>query len=237
MNDQGEPQANASPIRRATMYLAKLRPVDLAIALAVTTAACSPDASTSPSTSALSAPGLLVGTLDRMYTVQLRAIPTDPLLPPSPIYGWGHLQFRLGATLGDSCFPTDPVSPAPGTTLVTVCGRIFNEGGALYRGGAIYAGSIGLGDSPVFVAALTGAYPAEPCRRYDIGGAILVSDAIAQDMVADPARYHVVMDANVVGTSTAIGGSFTGIAWGPIGERPESDPFFAAKVCNIAVTP
>ena len=92
MKDQVKPPANASPIRRATMYLAKLRPVDLAMALALTTAACSPDASTSPGASALSAPGLVVGTLDRMYTVQLRAIPTDPVLPPSPIYGWGHLQ-------------------------------------------------------------------------------------------------------------------------------------------------
>ena len=67
------------------MYLAKLRPVDLAIALAVTTAACSPDASTSPSAPAISAPALEVGSLDRMYTVQLRAFPNDPLLPPNPI--------------------------------------------------------------------------------------------------------------------------------------------------------
>src|SRR5687767_5971744 len=153
------PKANASPSRRPTMYLAKLRPVDLAIAIAVTTAACSSDVSTAPSTSAVSAPALAVGSLDRMYTVQLRAIPTDPLLPPSPIYGWGHLQLRLGATLGDSCIPTDPVSPAPGTTRLTVCGRIFNEGGALYRGGAIYTVPSDLGEGPAFVASLNGAYP------------------------------------------------------------------------------
>ena len=219
------------------MYLAKLRPVDLAMALALTTAACSPDATTSPSTSAISAPALEVGSLDRMYTVQLRAFPNDPLLPPSPIYGWGHLQLRLGATLGDSCIPTDPVSPAPGTTLLTVCGRIFNEGGALYRGGAIYTVPSGLGEGPAFVASLNGAYPVDPCRRYDIGGAVVVSDALAEDMVADPSRYQVVMDGDVLGTSTAIGGLFTGTAWGPIGTRPESDPFFAAKVCNVVVTP
>ena len=219
------------------MYLAKLRPVDLAIALAVTTAACSPDASTSPSAPAISAPALEVGSLDRMYTVQLRAIPTDPVLPPSPIYGWGHLQLRLGATLGDSCFPTDPTSPAPGTTLLTVCGRIFNEGGALYRGGAIYTVPSDLGEGPAFVASLNGAYPVDPCRRYDIGGAVVVSDALAEDMVTNPHRYQVVMDGDVLGTSTAIGGLFTGTAWGPVGTRPESDPFFAAKVCNVVVTP
>ena len=219
------------------MYLAKLRPVDLAIALAVTTAACSPDASTSPSAPAISAPALEVGSLDRMYTVQLRAFPNDPLLPPNPIYGWGHLQLRLGATLGDSCFPTDPVSPAPGTTLLTVCGRIFNEGGALYRGGAIYTVPSDLGEGPAFVASLNGAYPVDPCRRYDIGGAVVVSDALAEDMVTNPHRYQVLMDGDVLGTSTAIGGLFTGTAWGPIGTRPESDPFFAAKVCNVVVTP
>ena len=219
------------------MYLAKLRPVDLAIAIAVTTAACSSDVSTAPSTSAISAPALEVGSLDRMYTVQLRAFPNDPLLPPNPIYGWGHLQLRLGATLGDSCFPTDPVSPAPGTTLLTVCGRIFNEGGALYRGGAIYTVPSDLGEGPAFVASLNGAYPVDPCRRYDIGGAVVVSDVIAEDMVADPSRYQVVMDGDALGTSTAIGGLFTGTAWGPVGTRPESDPFFAAKVCNVVVTP
>jgi hypothetical protein len=223
------------------MYLAKLRPADLAIALAVTSAACSPDVSTSPShsprTPAISAPALEVGSLDRQYTVQLRALPPNPILPPSPIYGWGHLQLRLGATLGDSCFPNDPLSPAPGTTLLTVCGRIFNEGGALYRGGAIYAGSIGLGDSPVFVAALNGAHPPEPCRRYDIGGAIVVADAIAEDMVTNPDRYYVAMDGDVLGTTTTISGLFTGTAWGPIGTRLESDAFFTAKVCNVVVTP
>ena len=219
------------------MSRAKLRPVDLAIALAATTAACSPDATTSPSTSAISAPALVVGSLDRMYTVQLRALPPNPILPPSPIYGWGHLQLRLGATLGDSCIPTDPISPAPGTTLLTVCGRVFNEGGALYRGGAIYTVPLGLGEGPAFVASLNGEHPAEPCRRYDIGGAVVVSDAIAEDMVTNPGRYQVVMDGDVLGTATTIGGAFTGTAWGPIGTRPESDPYFAAKVCNVVVTP
>ncbi len=223
------------------MHLAKLRPVAFAIAVTVPTAACSPDVSTSPSTSAspsaISAPVLAVGSLDRVYTVQLRAFPTDPVLPPNPIYGWGHLQLRLGATLGDSCIPTDPISPLPGTMRLTVCGRIFNEGGALYRGGAIYTVPSGLGEGPAFVASLNGAYPVDPCRRYDIGGAVVVSDVIAEDMVAAPNRYQVVMNGGVLGATTTISGAFTGTAWGPVGARPESDVFFAAKVCNVVVTP
>ena len=219
------------------MYLAKLRPVDLALAIAVTTAACSPDATTSPSTSAIAAPALAVGTLDRMYTVQLRALPPSPIVPPNPIYGWGHLQLRLGATLDNSCVPPNPISPLPGATLLTVCGRIFNEGGALYRGGAIYTVPLGLGDTPIFVAALNGAYPTEPCRRYDIAGAVVVPDDLAENMATNADGYQVVMDGDVLGTTTAIGGLFTGTAWGPVGARPESDPFFAAKVCNVVVTP
>ena len=124
---RGRPCRVVSTVTRRAVHLAKLRPVDLAIALAVTTGACSPDAGTSPSTSAIAAPALVVGSLDRRYTVQLRAFPTDPVVPPNPIYGWGHIQLRLGATLSDSCFPNDPISPAPGSTLLTVCGRIFQR--------------------------------------------------------------------------------------------------------------
>jgi hypothetical protein len=27
-----------------------------------------------------------------------------------------------------------------------------------------------------------------------------------------------------------------GAAWGPVGSRPETDPFFAEKVCSVTVT-
>ena len=33
---------------------------------------------------------------------------------------------------------TTRVVPAPGFTRLTVCGKIFNSGGALYKGGGIY---------------------------------------------------------------------------------------------------
>jgi hypothetical protein len=118
-----------------------------------------------------------------------------------------------------------------------MCGRIFNEGGALYRGGAIYTVPLGLGDTPIFVAALNGAYPPEPCRRYDIAGAVVVPDDLAENMATNADGYQVVMNGDVLGTTTAIGGLFTGTAWGPVGERTESDPFFAARVCNVVVTP
>ena len=56
-------------------------------------------------------------------------------------------------------------------------------------------------------------------------------------MIANPTKYKVQFDSDVLGEATAIGGAFDGSAWGPVGTRPETDPFFSAKVCSVAVKP
>ncbi|HEV8217192.1 MAG TPA: hypothetical protein VGP95_15195 [Gemmatimonadaceae bacterium] len=213
------------------------RRIHLAVlGLAAMTAGCSSDSGTAPALSAPHTPRLALAAFDVM-TVQLRALPPNPVLPPNPIFGYGHLQIRLGSSLDDSCLPPNPISPQPGFTLVSVCGRIFNEGGALYKGGAIYLTG-GLGDSfNLPVAFFNGAVPNDPCRRYDIAGAIEVPDAVASNMVAHTTSYSVLFDGDVGGSATRIGGLLDGSAWGPVGERPETDPYFAEKICTVAVTP
>ena len=162
---------------------------------------------------------------------------TSPSFPTDPVYGYGHLQVRLGSVVGDACLPPNPITPQPGTTVLSLCGRIFNEGGALYRGGGLYAGSPGLGDGYVQVATFNGAIPNDACRRYEIAGSTIVSDALAADMIANPTKYTVQFDGDVLGEATAVGGAFDGSAWGPVGSRPETDPYFSAKVCSVALTP
>jgi hypothetical protein len=205
-------------------------------AFVVSVVACAPDVGVAPNVSATRAASAVVGSLDQVFTVQLRAYPVDPVFPNDPVYGYGHVQIRLGATLGDSCYPVDPISPAPGFTRVSVCGKIFNEGGAKYRGGGIYNLSP-FTEGPGLIAAFNGALPPNPCRRYDIAGAVAVSDAIATDMIAHPDLYQVRMDGDVLGQSARLGGRLDGSAWGPVGARPETDPFFAEKTCTVAVTP
>ena len=117
-----------------------------------------------------------------------------------------------------------------------MCGKIFNEGGALYRGGGLYMLSP-FGEGPGLVASFNGSFPPSACRRYDIAGAVTVSDAIAADMVAHPDQYQTRMDGDVTSEATQIGGRLDGSAWGPVGSRPETDPYFAEKVCTIAITP
>jgi len=212
-----------------------VRTLSLVAALALA-AACSADVGTVPSGLAPRAPNRALSEFGSVFNLQLRTLPPNPVLPPSPIYGYGHLQLRLGSLVDNSCLPPNPITPQPGTTLLTVCGRIFNEGGALYRGGGIYSLSP-LGEGTVLVAAFNGAIPNDPCRRYEIAGAVTVSDAIAADMNVNPTRYQVLMDGDVSGATTRIGGLVDGSAWGPVGSRPETDPYFATKVCSVAVTP
>jgi hypothetical protein len=225
------------------MDIINARRIDVAIvALAVLTAACSPDAGTAPRTLTARSPDLALAPSQTVFTLQLRALPPNPILPPIPIFGYGNLQLRLGAALDDSCFPNDPVTPAPGTTLLSVCGKIFNEGGALYKGGGIYRLSDGLGDSfNILVVSFDGAAPSPPpitpCRRYEVAGAVAVPDDIAADMVAHTTSYAVFVDGDVGGSATRIGGRFDGSAWGPVGTRPETDPYFGEKVCGVAIAP
>lgn len=208
------------------------------IALVALAAACAPDSVTTPTTSTVSSPKLAIAT-SSVINLQLRALPPNPILPPSPIYGWGNVQLRLGAQLdvGTSCVPPNPITPQPGTSVVSFCGKIFNEGGAKYTGGGIYLMD-GLGDSFAYpIASFNGAVPNDPCRRYEISGAVLVSDAVAADMVAHTTSYSVRFDGDVSSAATSIGGRFDGTAWGPVGSRPETDPYFAEKVCNVVITP
>jgi hypothetical protein len=217
------------------------RPALVLAALALA-AACASDAGTAPAMLTAGAPVRLLGDVGSVFTVQLRAfpndplIPTDPVFPTDPLYGYGQLRVRLGSVVGDACLPPSPITPQPGTTLLSVCGRIFNEGGALYRGGAIFRTQVG-GDGWIQVAQLDGQIPTDPCRRYEIGGAVVVSDAIAADMVVNPTKYLVNFDGDVGGEATSIGGAFDGSAWGPVGARPETDPYFTSKVCNVTITP
>jgi hypothetical protein len=210
-----------------------------AAVLAFATAACTPDSVVAPDAPAASSPKLTIATVSSVINVQLRALPPNPILPPNLIYGWGNLQVRLGAQLdvGTSCLPPNPVTPQPGTSVVSICGKIFNEGGALYKGGGIYLTG-GLGDTfNIPIAFFNGSIPNDPCRRYEIVGAVVVPDAVAADMIANTTSYAVQFDGDVGGTPTRIGGRFDGTAWGPVGSRPETDPFFAEKVCRVAVAP
>ena len=221
--------------------LRTIRPLALA-ALTVVLAACASDAGTAPSALAAGSPSRALGTLGSVFTLQLRTFPndpiypTDPIFPTDPLYGYGNLRVRLGSLVDDTCLPPSPITPQPGETLLSVCGRIFNEGGARYRGGSIWMTQVG-GDGSILVAEFGGTIPTDPCRRYEIGGAVLVSDATAADMIANPTRYFVHFAGDVSGAPAAIGGVFDGSAWGPVGTRPETDPFFSAKVCSVAITP
>ena len=221
------------------MNFTNARRIDVAIvALTALTAACSPDGGTAPNPSTVRTPALALAPSQTVITLQLRALPPNPVLPPSPIFGYGHLQLRLGASLDDTCLPPNPVLPQPGFTLMSVCGRIFNEGGALYRGGAIYLLGDGLGDTfSIQVASFNNTIPNDPCRRYEIAGAVAVPDDVAADMVTQTASYAVIFDGDVGGSPTRIGGRFDGSAWGPVGQRLETDPFFAEKVCGVSITP
>ena len=204
-------------------------------ALTALAVACTADGAAGPRTLATPARDLQLGSIASVWTVQLRTLPPNPIQPSDPYYGYGHLQLRAGSVIGDACLPPSPITPQPGSTVVSVCGRIFNEGGAVYRGGGIYTVADLFGDG-VVVAEFHSVFPNDPCRRYDIAGAVLVPDVLATDMIANPTHYEVRMFGDVAGTTTRIGGLLDGSAWGPVG-RAETDPFFAAKICPIAVTP
>jgi len=185
---------------------------------------------------AVSAPKLAIAT-SSVFTLQLRSLPASPIAPTDPYYGYGNLQLRIG----DSCSPGDPYSPPSGFTALSVCGKIFNGGGALYKGGGIYLIDA-LGDSFNFlIASFNGALPPNPCHRYDVAGSAVVSDAVAADMIANPKNYAVRFDGQVGVSTTRIGGRFDGTAWGSV-NRPgdpyqPSDPYFAEKVCAVAIAP
>lgn len=214
----------------------------LALAALALAAACASDVGTAPAGLSAAAPARSLGAVGTVFTVQLRAfpndpiIPTDPLFPTDPLYGYGQLRVRLGAVVDDACLPPNPITPQPGTTVLSLCGRIFNEGGALYRGASIFLTQVG-GDGWIQVAQLNGTIPTDPCRRYEIGGASLVSDALAADMIANPTKYLINFEGDVSGERTTISGVFDGSAWGPVGTRPETDPYFASKVCSVNITP
>ena len=53
-------------------------------ALAAAGLGCSVDTNVAPRASAVGAATDIVGSLDRVFTVQLREFPNDPILPPSP---------------------------------------------------------------------------------------------------------------------------------------------------------
>ena len=209
-------------------------------ALTIAIAACSTDVGTAPSGLAPRAAVRSLGAVGTVFNLQLRAFPNDPLFPTDPTYGAGNLHIRLGSVVGDACLPPNPITPQPGTTLLAICGKIFNQGGALYRGGAIYQTNL-FGDGFIQVAALNGALPPNPCHRYDVAGTVTVSDAIAADMIVNPARYLVRMNGDLSGTTTAIAGLFDGSAWGSAAQPGDSyapsDPYFAEKVCTVAITP
>ncbi|HEU4722351.1 MAG TPA: hypothetical protein VFS59_13410 [Gemmatimonadaceae bacterium] len=227
--------------------LRTLRPA-LALAALALAAACASDAGTAPAELTADAPARSLGAVGTVFTAQLRAfpndpifptdpvIPNDPVFPNDPLYGYGQVRIRLGSVVDDTCLPPSPITPQPGTTVLSLCGRIFNEGGARYRGAGIYLTQVG-GDGWIQVAQLNSTIPTDPCRRYEIGGAALVSDALAADMIANPTKYLINFEGDVSGERTTISGVFDGSAWGPVGARPETDPYFAAKVCSVAITP
>ena len=209
-------------------------------ALSMWIAACVADAGTAPAGLAPRTPDLSLGAVGTVFNLQLRAFPNDPVFPTDPVYGSGNLHIRLGSVVGDACLPPNPITPQSGTTVLALCGKIFNQGGALYRGGGIYQTNL-FGDGFVQVAAFNGTLPPNPCHRYDVAGSITVSDAVASDMILHPSQYQVQMDGDVAGTTTAIAGLFDGSAWGtatrPGDPYQPSDPYFAEKVCAVAITP
>jgi hypothetical protein len=137
----------------------------------------------------------------------------------------------------DPCVPPNPVVPS-GMTLVAVCGRIFNDGGVRYVAGGLYelpTGGVDIGP-PELVAGFDSQQPTDPCRRYELGGSILIADALAADIQTSPSKYAVLFDGLTADNKpTRIGGRLDGTAWGPIGERADTDPFYAQKVCNISI--
>jgi len=70
---------------------------------------------------------------------------------------------------------------------------------------------------------------------------VLVSDAVAADMIAHTSSYAVPFDGAVGASSSRIGGRFDEKAWGSVAAPTDpfapSDPFFAEKVCSVAVIP
>lgn len=173
---------------------------------------------------------MLETTSNSVLTVQLRTLPGFATLQ------WGHLQIRLQPV--DPCVPPNPVVPS-GQTLLAVCGRIFNEGGAAYSGGGLYTVPTSFDELPVLLASFNSpAAPVDPCRRYELGGYVTVPDATADQLLATPTRYQVIFDAATPGgTETQIGGLLDGSAWGPTGVTPEQDVFFESKVCAIDIAP
>jgi hypothetical protein len=228
-------ESSAAPLStRMPLVRGGQRAVALGV-LAALAVACTADGAAGPRAAAAPARDLQLGSVASVWNVQLRTLPPNPVRPGDPYYGYGHLQLRAGSVVGDACLPPNPVTPQPGATVLSVCGRIFDEGGAAYRGGGIYTANL-FSDGTVLVAAFNGAVPNDPCRRYDVAGAVLVPDAIAADMIANPTLYQVRMFGDVAGATTRIGGLLDGSAWGSVG-RAETDPFFAAKICSVAVTP
>lgn len=207
------------------MSLDRTRLAPLAALALCTLAACE-----SPATPAASVPAMVLAGNSGIFNVQLRTVPGFAVL------SWGHLQVNL--TPVDPCVPPNPTVPA-GQTLVAVCGRIFNEGGAIYSGGGLYTVPISFDELPTLLASFnTLAAPVDPCRRYDLGGYILLADETADQLLAQPARYQVLFDAaDAAGTETQFGGLLDGSAWGPAGARPEQDVFFAGNVCKISIQP
>ena len=194
--------------------------------------ACSPDAA---SPTVPGRPAAVVAGLATLFNVQIRAVPPTPTVPPNPVYGWGHLQLWLAAT--DLCVPPNPVVPA-GLTLVSVCGKIFNDGGVRYVAGGLYELQSGGQDIgvPALVASFEALQPTGPCRRYELAGSMLIADALADESQLSPSRYVVLFDGLTAGDQpTQIGGRLDGTAWGPIGERLDTDPFYAQKVCDISI--
>ena len=175
-------------------------------------------------------PSLNIGS-DQVLTVQLRTVPGFATLE------WGNLRLRPFTPV-DPCVPPNPTIPA-GQTVVSVCGRIFNEGGATYSGGGLYTVPLVIDAAPILIASFNSvASPTDPCRRYDLAGYITVSDETAADLIAAPGKYQVLFDgAGPGGEEAQIGGLLDGSAWGPVGATPEEDVFFGAKVCTVEIRP
>jgi hypothetical protein len=206
--------------------------LDAAASYVLAVTACSPDvAGPTPTGRAATT----VAGVASLFNVQIRALPPDPVVPPNPIYGWGHLQIRMSPL--DPCVPPNPIVPA-GMTLVAVCGKIFNDGGVRYVAGGLdllppVSEDVG---PPELVASFDSQVPADPCRRYELGGSILIDDALAADIQTFPSKYAVSFDGLTPDdTPTQIGGRLDGSACGPIGERTETDQFYAQKVCDISI--
>jgi hypothetical protein len=199
----------------------------LGVVLALLAAGCDSSNRSNPTAPR---PSLNIGS-DQVLTVQLRTVPGFATLE------WGNLRLKPFAPV-DPCVPPNPTIPA-GQTVVSVCGRIFNEGGATYSGGGIYTVPLVIDAAPILIASFNSvSAPTDPCRRYDLSGYITVSDATAADLLASPGAYQVLFDgAGPGGEETQIGGRLDGLAWGPVGTREEQDVFFGAKVCTVEIRP